>query len=60
MQPDYVVGKNSKHRNRPCGKCGHALKYGRRYVLDPVKQEAGQPVAYHKECYRQMVARRSS
>lgn len=54
MQPDYTITKNCKYRNRPCGKCGFPLKFGRKYCLDPVKVVEGLPVAYHKECYRQM------
>lgn len=52
-RPVYTVQKNCKYRGRPCGKCGHPLKINKKYVLDPVRQQNGLPVAYHAACWRQ-------
>lgn len=54
-QPVYKVGKNCKHRNRPCAKCGGLLKLGRKYVLIAGQWGSdGLPQIYHAGCWQQM------
>jgi hypothetical protein len=47
-QTVYVMGK-TKRAFSPCGKCGHPVKPGRKYIIDPVNTT----VIYHAVCFQQ-------
>ena len=44
------MGKKGKRKYTPCAKCGHPVRPGRKYTIDPEVSDK----IYHADCYRQL------